>query len=206
MDAKKVIALGAEAELIEGEYLGRKALLKKRSKKIYRVNELDERIRHERTKKECLLLHKAKSFGVRSPLIYKVDRKNALIWMEFIEGKRLKNALNKENLFYCEELGKNIARMHEHNLIHGDLTTSNVLVHEKELVFIDFGLGFMSSKAEDKAVDLLNFKRTFLATHTGLEEGWEKLLKAYQQEFSDGKEVAQTISQIEKRVRYASGQ
>ncbi len=72
---------GAEAALYEETYLGQPALVKERLPKAYRVPELDERIRRERTKQECVLLHRAKLAGVRTPLVYRVDRGNSRIWL-----------------------------------------------------------------------------------------------------------------------------
>ena len=113
--------------------------------------------------------------------------------------------------------------MHEGNLIHGDLTTSNILVkggkglHGKQehcaakgsnhsggqrLCFIDFGLARQSSKAEDKAVDLLVFRKTFEATHVELmPEGWNLILEGYL-ENKGQKQVLAHMEKVEKRARY----
>ena len=92
--------------------------------------------------------------------------------------------------------------MHEANLVHGDLTTSNILVEEKELSFIDFGLGKTSAKLEDKAVDLLVFRKTFEATHVELmPKGWDLIIEGY---LSNGgkKQVLEQMKKVEERVRY----
>ncbi len=84
----------------------------------------------------------------------------------------------------CENIGGAIARMHDTNTIHGDLTTSNLILrsNEKSLVrtynrnkiqskqvLIDFGLSFMSTMIEDKAVDLYVLERAFISTHPNSE-------------------------------------
>ena len=200
--AKKIIQRGAEAVLSETTYLDEKALEKHRVKKSYRLPELDNQIRWERTKTEALLLHKAKEAGVRTPIIFKVDRQNAKIIMELLPGKRLKEVLNQRNLDYCFQLGKNIGRLHKNNLIHGDLTTSNVMVKGKDMAFIDFGLGFQSTKLEDKATDLMVLKKTFMATHYQIQDkGWEKILQGYMKTNPD-KRLFKQLTAIEKRGRY----
>jgi len=83
-------------------------------------------------------------------------------------------------------LGKMLARLHACNIVHGDLTTSNIMVRDNEeggattaggdagattsLVLIDFGLSYSSTLLEDKAVDLYVLERAFLSTHPGTED------------------------------------
>ena len=200
----KQLKHGAEAVIFQDNFLGRKVIVKQRNPKKYRARELDEKINSERIKKEALMIHKAKKIGVRTPFIFDLNRKEKKIVMEFIEGKTLKETLNKKNLIYCKELGKIISLMHKNNLIHGDLTTSNVIKAKdkgKELVLIDFGLSYESSKLEDKAVDLLNLKKTFLATHFKLKEGWQLILNEYEKE--SGIKISEKIKEIEGRARYS---
>jgi len=194
---------GAEAELWLSEYLGEKVLLKRRIPKEYRIPKLDEKIRKERTKLEAGLLHDAKLQGVRTPFIHKIDRKSFEITMEFVEGKRLKDSLNDNNAGkHCRKLAEQIALLHNAGIIHGDLTTSNVLVKEKDFCLVDFGLGFHSSKLEDKAVDLLNLKKTFQSTHFKLSKAWRVLEKTYAKKAFDGQKVLKQVEKIEKRARY----
>lgn len=203
MEELRLLRSGAEASLFETKYFGRKALLKKRLPKSYRHKELDEKIRLDRTRQEAWLLHRAKEAGIRTPCIYRIDRKNSEILLEFVEGKRAKEALNKKNQKkLCGTIGKAIARMHNAGIIHGDLTTSNIIVKGKTLVFVDFGLGFFSRKIEDMAVDLLSFKKTFEATHCRLTKGWKALLKRYCSESNLGDSAAKQITEVEARARY----
>ncbi len=200
---KKLLKRGAEAELFETVFEGKKCLLKKRTRKSYRIEKLDFSIRKQRTKKEANLLSFAKSIGIETPRVYSVSEENFEISMEFIEGKRTKDAINSRNFRkICSGIGKNAAKLHNCGIIHGDLTTSNIMLRGKELVFIDFGLGFHSKKTEDKAVDLLNLKKTFQATHCSFfEQGWNAILKAYCKETGE-RTVAVHIAEIEKRGRY----
>ena len=125
--------------------------------------------------------------------------------MEFVEGKRLKAVLHSGNAGkYCKKLAEQIALLHDAGIIHGDLTTSNVIVNEKakDFCLVDFGLGFYSRKVEDKAVDLLNLKKTFTATHFRLLKYWKLLEEGYAEKAIDGKQVLKQIARIEKRARY----
>ena len=73
--------------------------------------------------------------------------------------------------------------MHQNNIIHGDLTTSNMLlkgpVDDLDLVMIDFGLGYVENVAEDKGVDLYVLERALLSTHPRTEKFFEVLLASY---------------------------
>ena len=198
----RLLRKGAEAELWLVEYLGEKALVKSRVVKNYRREELDKDIRKTRTKHECVLLHRAKEAGVRTPVIYKIDKAGSAIVMEFVDGERLKDVLETGNSEICKSVGKEIGKLHSAGLVHGDLTTSNILLKDEKLVFVDFGLGFISEKVEDKAVDLLVFKKTFLATHYAVERGWERVVEGYCEAYDKGKRIIAEIPKIEARARY----
>jgi Kae1-associated kinase Bud32 len=200
----EIFKQGAEAVLKKMEYLGKATVLKERIPKKYRHPVLDAKIRRERTSIEARLINRAKKAGIRTPVVYSIDRKGTAILMEFIDGKRMKETLGKKNhLKFLKELGKEIAMLHNNSIIHGDLTTSNIIIHNKKLVFVDFGLGYVSSKTGDKATDLLVFKKTFLATHFNIIGGWEGLLKAYLANAEKGREIAAKIPEIEAKTRYS---
>ena len=169
---EKIIGLGAEALLLRKD--GR--LIKKRIRKGYRYHELDEKLRKTRTRKEAKLLEKASRL-VNVPKIIKSDDETKEIVMDFINGKKLSEALDSFSLEeakkLCMQLGSSAAKLHDANIIHGDLTTSNMILQEGKIFFIDFGLGFESSKIEDKAVDLHLFRQAFESRHFGK---WEDYL------------------------------
>ena len=201
-ETMELIRKGAEAELYKTEFEERPALMKKRVSKSYRNSEIDSAMRSRRTRSEAKLLGQARSIGVVTPKVFEVNSDDFYIMMEFIDAPRLKDVLGKNNLERLTySLGENIAKMHENSIIHGDLTTSNILLHNKELVFIDYGLGFLSKKIEDKAVDLLVFKKTFEATHSDMLEGWKFIIEGYLNAGGE-KEVIDRIEVIEKRGRY----
>ncbi len=201
MDTK--FASGAEAELIRTRILKEKVLTKKRIPKKYRHPSLDEHIRKSRMRREVSLLARAKEAGVRTPLIRDIDITNAAFSMEFFLAPTAKKALSKKNLWICSELGKMIGNLHQNDIIHGDLTTSNVLVKKKTLILIDFGLGFFSKKIEDRAVDLLNLKKMFFATHSDLGPGWNRILQSYRKTYPKAPQVEKAMIEVEKRTRYS---
>lgn len=196
----ELIAQGAEAKLYKDD--GK--LVKERIKKGYRIKELDDSLRKKRTKREAKILEKISSFGFTPKVIYKDDKSK--ITMDFIEGKTLRDCLDKENYKQMmHELGKKIAILHNNNIIHGDLTTSNFIFSnkDKQIYFIDFGLSFESHKIEDKTVDLHLLRQALESKHYKIwQECFEEMLKSYQKEAKDGKEVIERLEVVEKRGRY----
>jgi Kae1-associated kinase Bud32 len=196
-----LIAKGAEANLYKED--GK--LIKNRIQKKYRIKELDERLRKLRTRHEAKILEKAKEAGINVPNVLKVDERDNTIEMEYIEGKRMKEIFDEEDNKKIPELshkiGEVIAHMHKHNIIHNDLTTSNILLKEDKVYFIDFGLGYVSTRLEDKAMDLVVFKKSLLASHTkNYHTIWKNILQGY----NIDSQTAKQMKDIEKRVRYAS--
>jgi len=196
---EKIISRGAEAVLIrKNDYL-----IKRRIPKNYRHPEIDIKLRKRRTKSEYKLLEKA-SKVINIPKVMSVSESNHEIVMEFIQGNKLSDALdsmrNPEKI--CYEIGKDIAILHNNDIIHGDLTTSNMIFSDK-LYFIDFGLGFISSKAEDKAVDLHLLKEAFESKHfKKWKNYYEKTIKAYKEHSNNAKIVIERLEKVEERGRY----
>ena len=154
----KIIAQGAEAIIsLEKNYI-----TKNRIPKLYRIKELDEKLRKQRTKSEAKLLEKANKI-INSPKVLKQDKFS--IDIEFIDGDKLSQTLNsykEEKQFETmRSLGKEVSKLHDSDIIHGDLTTSNTILKEEKVYIIDFGLGFISKRVEDKAVDLHLIKQNF---------------------------------------------
>ncbi|MEM2462656.1 MAG: KEOPS complex kinase/ATPase Bud32 [Candidatus Pacearchaeota archaeon] len=195
---EKVIAQGAEAILLRKN----KSLEKKRIKKSYRHKELDLFLRASRTRREARLLEKAASL-IPVPKIKKLRKFE--IEMEFLEGKKLSEWLDKfpkEKAFkICNEIGMNIAKLHANNIIHGDLTTSNMIYKDGKVYFIDFGLGFHSSRVEDKAVDLYLLKQALKSKHfKSWNNYFEEVIKGYKWQGSE--QVLKQLEKVEKRGRY----
>lgn len=208
---ENLIAKGAESDILKGSYLGEEAVLKSRISKSYRINEIDSKIRKSRTKLEAKLLSDVKRAGVLTPILYDVDLENKSILMEKINGKLVKDLLSKVNSENRKEIamsiGKNIAAIHNLNVIHGDITSSNMIIDEtNKLFFIDFGLGRYSDLFEDKAVDLLVLKKSFQSIDYKIaSEIFENVIIGYLDNSKDNldkKEICRKIFEIEARGRY----
>ncbi|MCX6747064.1 MAG: hypothetical protein NTU63_02925 [Candidatus Pacearchaeota archaeon] len=250
MTVTKILQQGAEAKIIqEGDLI-----IKDRIKKSYRIKELDEKIRKGRTKSETKLLEKASQIiDVPKPVPIKEFN---IIKMPFIQGKKLSEDLDsfplEKQKEICRKIGENIAKLHDKDIIHGDLTTSNMIFVENQetnsasqmndltvnkhntkedviltkdkrrnlaepvseqhqsasdserikIFFIDFGLGFISRKFEDKAVDLHLLKQALEARHfKQWEVLFEEVLSGYKP-YKDSAKVLERLKAVEKRGRY----
>jgi len=198
---KREISRGAEAII----YKSRNKIIKERIKKNYRIKEIDEKIRKFRTKREGNILKKAVFVNV--PKVYLVDDKKMIIEMEYIKGVLLKEFINKNELSKTlkifQIIGGEILKLHENNIIHGDLTTTNIIIQKKEKPYlIDFGLAFISHKAEDKAVDLYLLKQALTSSFSQIsEQAFNIILQAYHIN-KRSKEVIERLKKVEKRGRY----
>ncbi len=202
----KIIRRGAEAILYLEKFDGKDALVKERIKKSYRIKEIDEPLRKRRTRLESRIMNEARRLGVPVPQIYETDEKKFMIKMEYINGKRLKDVLNdieqKEAEKICEQVGASVSTLHEHNIVHGDLTTSNMILLGDKVYFIDFGLAESSNRIEDKAEDLVLFIQALKSTHYKIWDAcWDGFLKGYSKYEKSG-EVLERAEKIQKRGRY----
>ncbi|MFQ6073888.1 MAG: Kae1-associated kinase Bud32 [Candidatus Bathyarchaeia archaeon] len=214
LEAKQRMLLkkGAEASLYLEEWQSRKVIMKRRLPKTYRLSTLDGMIRVHRTVHEPQLIHRAKEAGVPTPAIYLVDIANANIVMEFIEGKQVKQILNDlsqaKRMSLCRHIGTLIGRLHNHGVVHGDLTTSNmILTPHGRVFFVDFGLSERSSELEARGVDLHLMKRALQSTHYRYaKECFEMVMAGYSEVVGEdtAEEVRKKIREIERRGRYVS--
>jgi TP53 regulating kinase-like protein len=210
VDTAKLLKKGAEASLFLADWHERKVVFKVRIPKRYRPPALDERIRSYRTVHEPQLMHEAKAAGVPTPLIYMVSVPESSITMEYIEGQQVKQVLNKvsktDRHHLSVKIGEFIARLHSHGLIHGDLTTSNMILSpHSEVFFIDFGLGEKNIELEAKGVDLHLLKRALQSTHfQNWEECFQNVLCGYASILGVemAEKVYEKIRDIERRGRY----
>ena len=207
-----LIKKGAEANLFLEEWHDRRVIMKKRLPKTYRLAKLDEQIRTYRTIHEPQLIHRAKEAGVPTPTIFMVDTKKSTIIMEYVEGKQVKQVLNdcaqEERLCLCRHIGELIGQLHKVGVIHGDLTTSNmILTSSGKVFFVDFGLGEFSTELEIRGVDLHLMKRALQSTHyKHAEQCFQAMIEGYSEVF--GKEntvtMLEKVREIEKRGRYVT--
>jgi Kae1-associated kinase Bud32 len=195
----KMIAQGAEAKI----YLKKENIIKKRTLKKYRHKELDEKIRRSRTKKEIKLLEKASKI-IKVPKIKKIEKFS--IELEYVKGDKLSEKLSsyneKKQKKTMTSLGKILSKLHQEDIIHGDLTTSNIILKKEKIYIIDFGLGFISKRIEDKAVDLHLIKQALEAKHyRNHKKLFEKFLEGYK-DYQEQKRVLEQLKKVESRGRY----
>jgi len=198
----KEIASGAEAVI----YQEGNKIIKHRISKTYRISEIDNKIIKQRTKAETKILDKAsKIIPVPKPEPQKEMDK---IIMPFIEGEKLSQFIDKYLLEKQKkimiQLGKSIAKIHKENLIHGDLTTSNMILKGRKVYLVDFGLGFQNGKYEDKGVDIHLLKQALEAKHF---KNWKILFEEFKRGYKslepkEAEKVLNKLNSIEKRGRY----
>jgi len=207
-----LIKKGAEADLYLEEWHGVRVIIKHRPRKMYRHPHLDMEIRRFRTAHEAELIHYAKVGGVPTPTIYLIDIMNATIIMQYIIGEQVKGVLDKldshERVKLSMEIGKLVGRLHQRGIIHGDLTTSNmILTPSGKIYFIDFGLGEYSTEVEARGVDLHLMRRVLQSTHYKLaHECFPAILNGYSKVLGKdaADEVWKRVCEIEKRGRYVT--
>ncbi|KAG6423196.1 hypothetical protein SASPL_113584 [Salvia splendens] len=153
-----LIKQGAEARVFESNFVGRRSVVKERFSKKYRHPLLDSKLTLKRLNAEARCLTKARKLGVSTPALYAVDPLLHTLTFEYVEGPAVKDVLLEFGLHgiveerlddIATQIGDAIGKLHDGGLIHGDLTTSNMLVHN-----------------EDKAVDLYVLERALLSMHS----------------------------------------
>jgi len=202
----EVVRRGAEAEIRRGLWKGRRVMVKSRVVKGYRHPDLDASLRVSRTRNEARLIQEARRCGVPTPIIYDIDVQEAEMVMEEIEGERVKDALlrvdDEEADRICGEIGRLVALMHRAGMTHGDLTTSNMILMDGKIWFIDFSLGGRNAEIEEMGVDLHLLKEAFQSAHSEREHKFEVVMRSYSQHFPEANKVAVKIKDIEQRGRY----
>ena len=216
MEGFTLVKQGAEAKLHVGSFLGQKAIAKERFPKKYRHPSLDQQLTKKRLKAELKLLIRCKKLGIRTPTIFFADADKSLFIMEYLsEAVTSRDLINAVRASEAEadcnrltdvlkKMGETVAKLHNDGVIHGDLTTSNILVdagREDELVMIDFGLGFSEGTAEDKGVDLYVLERAFHSTHPNMEADFAVLLDGYRSTLNKGDKKVVVAKYEEIRMR-----
>jgi len=205
---------GAEARLYATTFLGQKAVVKERFSKKYRHPDLDVKLTSDRHKAEARALLKCKQIGVACPTLYMADQEQHLLIMQQLDGKTAREAVDqgiaeadvKQLSRIAKLIGSTVAKLHQNHLIHGDITTSNLLIQEDgentKLAVIDFGLSFQEGVAEDKGVDLYVLERAFLSTHPNTEKLFAEVLEAYSADAGAASaEVLKKFEEIRMRGR-----
>ncbi|KAF4314143.1 hypothetical protein GTA08_BOTSDO01586 [Botryosphaeria dothidea] len=118
-------------------------------------------------------------------------------------------------------VGRAVGAMHCVGVVHGDLTTSNLMLKtsagraspldahpenalEGTVTIIDFGLAAATVQDEDKAVDLYVLERAFGSTHPAAEPLFREVLRAYGESYKGAKVVLKRLEEVRMRGRKRS--
>lgn len=205
---------------------GMDVVAKERFSKSYRHPTLDERLTKQRCRAEARILTKcfeSKNNGVINvPAVLRVDP--PILYMEFISGNTLRIVLEQlldthsfpETIRYAQRLGQIIAEFHNLEIVHGDLTTSNMIVRatgrgdtaimdatgSDDVVLIDFGLAKGADSAEERAVDWYVLERALASTHPRLPENFlPEALQSYKLYASKAETTLSRLEQVRLRGR-----
>ena len=206
---------GAEAKLLIGVYDGKPCLIKERFVKNYRLPELDKTLTKCRIKAEQKAVKRCEDAGIMVPKLFNVDFNERKIYMEYfdkaITAKEFINQIQKQTDSQeqlnelTRRIGEVVGKFHSNNIIHGDLTTSNILIDRKDenynLIMIDFGLSSYSTNHEDKGVDLYVLERALLSTHSNLPDLFEEILKQYRVTNPTSEETVKKFEEVRARGR-----
>uniref|UniRef100_A0A9J8AT08 non-specific serine/threonine protein kinase n=1 Tax=Cyprinus carpio carpio TaxID=630221 RepID=A0A9J8AT08_CYPCA len=198
----QMIKQGAEARVYRGTFLGRSKLTRRR------------------TTQEVRSILRCRRAGINAPVVYFVDYTTHCIFLEdIIHSVSVKDHIasaqaseqNPQHLqTLADKIGETLAQMHDEDVIHGDLTTSNMLLvsgaedQNMKLVLIDFGLSYISALPEDKGVDLYVLEKAFLSTHPKTETLFERLLKSYTASSKKSSVVLKKLDEVRLRGRKRS--
>ena len=210
----EVIKQGAEARIYLMNFLSRPTIVKERFTKAYRHPTLDQKLTHKRTSQEARSLLRCRKAGIATPAVFFVDYESHKIYMEnIVDSQMLKDRIDyllkkggdeaEEDLKnLARQIGATVAAMHNVDCIHGDLTTSNLLLKEGGPIFvIDFGLSFISALAEDKGVDLYVLERAFLSSHPNTENIFKVVLDSYKTACNQAGVVLAKFEDVRQRGR-----
>lgn len=207
-----LIKQGAEARVFESTFVGRRCIVKERFSKKYRHPSLDSKLTLKRLNAEARCMTKARRLGVSTPGLYAVDPVQHTLTFEYVEGPSVKDIFLEFGLHGIVEeqledialqIGNAIGKLHDGGLIHGDLTTSNMLIRsgKNQLVLIDFGLSFTSTLPEDKAVDLYVLERALLSMHSSCGNVMDRILSAYRKSSKQWSSTLNKLAQVRQRGR-----
>jgi Kae1-associated kinase Bud32 len=194
----EIIGSGAEAVIhYDGD-----SVVKERVRKSYRHPKIDSSLRKSRTRREAKILSTLKKIGFPSPGLINMDDSEMKVNMEFIDGEKLRDVFDANPVKFSREIGEKIAILHNNEIIHHDLTTSNMILKDDNIHFIDFGLSFFSKKVEDMAVDLHLLDRAMESRHyEHYPKCFNEAAKSYAKKANLGKEVIARFRKVDLRGR-----
>lgn len=253
-----LITQGAEGRLYKTSYLlpSVPCALKHRPSKPYRHPLLDAKLTRHRILAEARILQKCRREGVAVPALYSVDESNGILAIEWIPGAPVRVRVNEwllrrkeargskglnstaevtrdeegadELLGLMRRMGEAVGKLHKSGVVHGDLTTSNMMLRpwergkepsnghveskdgedavslEGEIVIIDFGLASQGTAEEDRAVDLYVLERAFGSTHPKAEGLFSEVLDGYRGAFKGAPVVLKKLEDVRMRGRKRS--
>ena len=240
-----LVAQGAEGRLYKTTHIqpDRPCALKYRPPKPYRHPILDARLTKARISAEAKVLERCCREGVPVPAVYALDAAAGWLMVEWIEGAPVRQGINEwlgerpaddappagetdevPLVDLMRRIGDAVGRLHRTCVIHGDLTTSNMMLKPwKEMkngvgsgqdpkrtavagdvILIDFGLATQSMSDEDRAVDLYVLERAFASTHPRAERLFAHVLQAYGQTFKKAPSVLVKLEDVRMRGRKRS--
>lgn len=223
MQGAVMVSQGAEAKVYRirdyplgsGGPVVATAIVKERFPKRYRHPDLDRAITSQRMKAEAKNMARAAKAGIAAPVVYHSDKRTSRIFMEDVGERSVKAILwadrgvggtkySESAVKVCSELGRVVALLHDADIVHGDLTTSNFVARSLDplvLAPVDFGLSFGSASTEDKAVDLYVLERAFLCTHLESEGLVAEVLASYARQSTKSEQVLKRLEQVRQRGR-----
>eukprot|EP01059_Diplonema_ambulator_P036249 TRINITY_DN8987_c0_g1_i1.p1 TRINITY_DN8987_c0_g1~~TRINITY_DN8987_c0_g1_i1.p1 ORF type:complete len:236 (+),score=74.91 TRINITY_DN8987_c0_g1_i1:51-710(+) len=216
MEVKELLYSGAEARVHKGLFYGKEAVIKERFKKDYRLAVLDAQLRKRRMVAEAKSLVRCRRLGIRAPAVYYCDLADMTLVMECVQGVTVREYLEKSagsgsveaadsKRVFAQKIGQALAMMHNGEIVHGDLTTSNLLItSDGEICLIDFGLSQTSNFVEDYAVDLYVMERAVQSTHANEDAFTNTILEAYKQKAYKGAGTMERLEKVRARGRKRS--
>ncbi len=205
----RLVKQGAESYVLEGEFLGHRVIFKLRLPKPYMDPALDSALRLQRTIKEAKVMTVARESGVKVPRVLAVYPSLGLVVMELIEGPTLKDYIGRGEGWreLVIEAGRQIGGLHRAGVVHGDPTTSNLIVRGSDVYLIDFGLAEFSRSIEDRAVDLHLLREAVTSTHPLLsDEVFRLFMEGYESVvgYEEAAAVLNRVRSVEMRGRYVA--
>ena len=207
------IKRGAEASIWKMELFGKKCVAKCLEPKTWRAEQLDKKLRSDRIQAEARTNLRCMKLAIPiSPIVF-IDTETATLVMEELNGGTLKQLLfeakedymNDEKIINAlKSMGKIIATLHNNEMIHGDLTTSNFMLHDGKVHLIDFGLSYLSGLPEDFAVDLYVMERAFNSSHPGKTDLLQIVFDSYSQNCKRNAEIMKRLKKVRSRGRKRS--
>lgn len=197
MGRRKLLSTGAESRI----YLKDGMVIKDRARKAYRIRQIDDSLRRRRSRLEFSLMKRAFENKIHVPAPIKISEDGHKIYMEYLGDMKLKDNFS---LKHMDSLGREVARMHSLGIVHGDLTTANIMIKEGEIYLIDFGLGYSSDRDEDKATDIFLLKNAFDTRHPeASRQAFPRFIRSFRRAYGKQfKGIEAHLRDIESRRRY----